>query len=277
VQTSITPGHWLQISNEEYHGSKSFSRSFLWDVLNRTPGHAFYSKQNPSEPTEAMIFGSAYHSAILEPEIFRRQYVINDVSRRTNAGKLLHEEYRSAGITCLKPDVYQQILDMQDAVMSHPIAGSLLALPGKNEESLYAVHPIFGIPLKIRVDRRLTDSSRCLDLKTANCAAPRQFRSHAFELGYHMQAGMYPAVMEMAGVEVPESPKFIFIVQEKDPPHFVAVYYADEDMEKDGVADMNRACEIVSSCIQNGFWEAYPEQFLPLGVPKWKKSHQQEF
>jgi hypothetical protein len=268
-------GRWLQIPASEYHSGPGYSRSFLWDVLNRTPAHAIWSRQHPTEPTEAMIFGSAYHTAALEPEVFRREYIVSEASRRTNAGRLIHASYGEAGLNVLKEETYVQILAMEAALRAHPIAGPLLALPGTSEATLFARHPIWNLLLKIRTDR-LLQSGVILDLKTTACAAPRQFRSHAYELGYHMQAAMYPEVMRMAGVPVPEAPRFVFIAQEKDPPYFVAVYYADEEMERDGRADMERACEIVARCEDKQVWPAYPEEFMPIGIPGWKKRQQKE-
>ena len=72
-------GIYFQMPEEEYHNIPYFSRSFSED-MNFDCEEAWYrSNLNPNKPehktTLAMDIGTAVHSMILEPEIFKRLYV----------------------------------------------------------------------------------------------------------------------------------------------------------------------------------------------------------
>ena len=62
-----------KISNAEYHALDYVSKSHL-DEVNKSPYHYWDKYINPNrviqEPTKQMILGSAFHSLVLEPELF---------------------------------------------------------------------------------------------------------------------------------------------------------------------------------------------------------------
>ena len=265
---------WKQISNEEYHSGPGVSRSFLWEMINATPYHALWRKQHRQPPTDAMVLGSAFHALVLEPELFAREYVLTQASRRGAAGKEIIQQYADNGLTALKQEQWDTVHRMRDAVMSHPIA-RLLLTGGSAELSLYQLHPLWGFPVKIRPDYLLPDFT-IVDLKSCQTAALRPFRSHAYSMGYPMQAGMYPRVMEYAGLPVPKTGKFVFIACESVEPHCVAVYYADDELERDGLDQYEKACSLYHECITTNTWPAYPEEFLPLNAPSWAKFQKRE-
>lgn len=265
---------WRRISNAEYHNGPGASRSFLWDLISSTPYHALWRKQHRQPPTDAMILGSAFHALVLEPELFAQEYVVTVASRRAAAGKEIHQQYADNGITALKQEQWDTVHRMRDAVMSHPIA-SLLLVGGSPELSLYQMHPVWGFPVKIRPDYLLPDYT-IVDLKSCQTAAIRPFRSHAYSMGYHMQAAMYPKLMEYAGLPVPKTGPFVFIACESVEPHCVAVYYADEDLLRDGLESYENACALYHQCITTDTWPAYPEEFLPLNAPSWARFQKRE-
>lgn len=265
---------WRRISNEEYHGGPGVSRSFLWEMLNSTPYHALWRKQHRQPPTEAMVLGSAFHCLVLEPDLFSHEYVVTQTSRRSFAGKEIHQQYEDNGITALTQEQWDKVHRMRDAVMLHPIASQLL-VGGSAELSLFQPHPLWGMTVKVRPDYLLPDGT-IIDLKSCMTAALRPFRSHAYSMGYHMQAGMYPRVMEYAGLPVPKLGKFVFIACESVEPHCVAVYYADEELERDGLQAYEKACSLYHECVTTNTWPAYPETFLPLNAPSWAKYQKRE-
>lgn len=266
---------WVVIPNEEYHGGPGVSRSFLWEMINTTPRHAKYRKTHRSEPTEAMLMGTALHTLVLEPEIFEAQFIMANVSRRSATGKEVHQTYAANGVTILKPDQWNAVHRMAENLMAHPIAGDLLRLPGRSEMSLFARHPLWDFDVKVRPDRLLPDGT-ILDVKTCACAALRPFRSHAYSMGYHMQAAMYPQVMRYHNLPVPDVGNFVFLAVENVEPHCVAVYYADEEMLRDGLEAYEKACELYHQCSTTEEWPGYPEMFLPLNAPGWARSQRKD-
>jgi hypothetical protein len=265
---------WLEISNDDYHAGPGVSRSFLWDLYNTTPFHAMWRKQNRKPPTDAMILGSAVHALVLEPEVFKRTYVQAEVSRRSSKHAAVLEIYEDQGLIPLKADVWETAHRMADAVMSHRLAREMFS-GGSAELALYARHPIWNHLEKIKVDYVLPDCT-VVDLKTCQSAARNHFRSHATSMGYHVQAAMYPTLMKRRGLPVPGVGNFVFVAVESVEPHCVACYFADDEMQRDGLAAYERASEIYSQCVASGEWPAYPEEFIPLNSPGWARSQRRE-
>ena len=63
----------LNQSATDYHAAPGASASRL-KQLKRSAAHMKYDMDNPQEPTPAMIIGSATHSAILEPDLFVKEW-----------------------------------------------------------------------------------------------------------------------------------------------------------------------------------------------------------
>ena len=60
-------------SARDYHAMPGASASRL-KQLQRSAAHMRYAMDNPQEPTQAMIIGTATHSAILEPVLFAKEW-----------------------------------------------------------------------------------------------------------------------------------------------------------------------------------------------------------
>ncbi len=114
--------HIKTIGIEEYHAGPGVSKSDL-DLIARSPAHYRAQKAAPREATPAMIIGSAFHTATLEPEKFDLEFAVapEGIDRRTKAGK---EEWAafeaaSAGKTVLKAEVgvVDDLKDFLDSVL----------------------------------------------------------------------------------------------------------------------------------------------------------------
>lgn len=73
METGVYDG----ISNAEYHGGPGASKSFL-DLVHRSPMHAKYAREhaNDNEPTAAQALGTAFHTLLLEPDVFAKEYCL---------------------------------------------------------------------------------------------------------------------------------------------------------------------------------------------------------
>lgn len=74
----MKPGIYSDISNEAYHSGPGVSKSQL-DLLRQSPAHlqeVIKARENDSRPdTKAYFVGREFHMLVLEPEIFKREYV----------------------------------------------------------------------------------------------------------------------------------------------------------------------------------------------------------
>ena len=84
-----------KMSNAEYHALDYVSKSHL-DEVNKSPFHYWDKYINPNrviqEPTKQMILGSAFHTLVLEPELFDKEYIVESA----NAPKRPTETQRNA-------------------------------------------------------------------------------------------------------------------------------------------------------------------------------------
>ena len=77
----------MVMTNEAYHESSAIGSSDLKLIL-KSPAHYKYEKENPSDPTPAMQFGTACHQALLEPKLFAEAVCI----RATRATQQSHRK-----------------------------------------------------------------------------------------------------------------------------------------------------------------------------------------
>src|SRR4051812_4960413 len=73
----FTSPHWaIDLSNELYHADKTAVSSTSLRRILKSQRSFFIGQTAIPEETNALRFGSAIHTAILEPEIFKKTYVI---------------------------------------------------------------------------------------------------------------------------------------------------------------------------------------------------------
>lgn len=124
---------------EEYHSGPGISKSAL-DQIARSPAHYMAYKAAPHEPTPAMLLGSVFHAAVLEPGEFDARYCVapEGIDRRTKVGKeaWAEFEYEANGKEIIKPDIMCTVRGMAQSVAAHPLARSLVT-GGTAEQSIY--------------------------------------------------------------------------------------------------------------------------------------------
>lgn len=268
----FTPTH--DLSNEEYHAHPAISRSAL-KLIERSPlhyWHRFYSGQHePAAPTPAMEFGTAVHSAVLEPDLFSQTYAqAPELAKTTRAGKEAWAEATAGGKHLLTKQQLIQIAGIQHALDNHDSAKRALTADGINEASFVATCPTTGLEIKCRPDRLLA-SGTCIDLKTTQDASASAFSKAAFNLGYHIQAAFYLKTLELATGITPKG--FVFLTVEKDAPHGVQVFKCSDDMLAFGGAKVDELLAEIAKCIEtfgvDDPWPGYAAGVSDLQLPTW--------
>ena len=257
-------------SAEDYHAAPGASASRL-KQLKRSAAHMKYAMDNPQEPTQAMIIGSATHSAILEPDLFVKEWGrIPEGDGRSKAVKEAKAELiaQFGADQILKPDVYDNILAMRDSVLGNALALDLL--DGADTETSHYWTEI-GVDCKARIDALPREDSMwsdcVVDIKTTANASPEEFRRSCFNFGYHIQAAHYLAAAERG--------RFIFIVVERDAPHCVAIYEVDEDAlelgreTRDFLLGQWALCEAEEAAGGPDAWPGFPVEIQELSLPGW--------
>src|SRR5260370_1042811 len=119
----MKPGiHTLPI--EQYHQGEGVSKTGLHTILTRTPFHYRFGDRTPSN---AQAFGSAAHTAILEPNLFEPKYMRGPDDRRGNKWAAAQEIAQQQGKEVLTSGDYDDALRLRDILHRDPMLQRLTA------------------------------------------------------------------------------------------------------------------------------------------------------
>lgn len=265
------PGLHRGVSFDEYAAWDAVNNSLLGHIL-RSPAHARHYMVTAHEPTAAMIFGSAVHCAILEPDEFANRYTkAPQVDRRTKAGKdawTAHQEANADRIS-LTPDEWQQANDLRDSVWVYNTIGkTLLGNATHNEVSAAWHDDKTGHLCKGRIDKlaKVDGWSTLIDLKTTEDASAGAFPKSIHKYGYHRQAAFYLDGLDRLAKG---NRRFVILAVEKSPPYCCATYEVDEASIEEGRKLYREALNTYAACKANNHWPGYPSKIQPISIPSW--------
>ena len=250
---------------------RGMSKSSL-DYVTKSMEHYFGP---PIKQTDAMVFGNAFHTMILEPDKFHKEYAkIGQFDRRTKIGK---EGYAEAVALVGKRTAIQTIdwnvlQKMKESVWSHPLASSLLS-EGYPEETVIWNDERTRVLLKGRTDWRNEGEKCIIDLKSCMDASFDEVSKEIFgKLRYFMQAAMY---VDGFNSVMGGSYSFKFIFVEKKPPYGVCVYGMDELAIECGMKtygkDIDKLLSWYFSTLNNRdeCYSGYASEEVKLTPPAW--------
>jgi exodeoxyribonuclease VIII len=267
------------LSNEEYHSMAGISSSHF-KLMERSPLHYWQAYVNPErekrEPTAAMLIGTAWHTAVFEPEHFKRDFVEvpEGIDRRTKEGKAFFAEIEASGKTPFKPDEFQQVVRMANLASSHPVMSMLLSHEQCIiENSIFIVDEETSLTLKIRPDLAIMPCDQfphglILDGKTTQDASPAEFGRSYWNLSYHYQAAFYCDVWQRFW-KTQQRPPFLYFCQEKDAPHATAMYSAPAKMIDFGHKRYREQLIKIVECHRAQEWQSYSKEITNLTLPVW--------
>ena len=256
-------------SNIEYHANPAVSRSML-HIMGKSPAHYKWAHDNVTSPTEALKFGTMFHTLVLEPEAFDAKYIIApQVDKRTKEGKEIYQALSESKKEIVQQSEYESACTMRDNILENKYAKALLQ--GTKEMSFYWTDELTGIDCKCRPDcmTSIGDMNVIVDLKSCNNAESSAFMKDALSYGYDLQAAQYKTGVEL----VEQKPyKFVFIVVEKSPPYAINILEADSIFIRKGYDDFRTYLGMLKYCIDTGNWYGYTGQSgRPniLNLPAW--------
>lgn len=249
----------------EYRASDGLNWSSLKHMQD-SPLAFRHSMDNERDDTSSMLMGRATHTAVLEPDRFRLEYVVYD--GKVRRGKEW-DAFQAAneGKDILKEDEYGACLAMRDAVRSHAIAADLLA--GAQVEKSVFWHRA-GHPCKARIDAHNVDLRTLVDLKTTR-EPGRWFASQAAKLQYHAQLAWYWDALAAEGTP-PVQTKIIAV--QNSAPYQVVVYDVPGYVLDQGRKVFEPLFERFLSCSKSGNWYGPGEDEsgaieIELQLPAW--------
>jgi len=251
----------LNMPNDVYHAYAGISKSGL-DLIARSPAH--YAYRLPNEPTRAMVIGSATHAAILEPEVFAKQYMLlKDVTdRRSSAYKQAVEQFGADNV--LTGTEADAVAGMQAALQLNVAAKLRLDDPGWCEIACFASDPVTGVLVKCKFDK-LTRDLLSVDLKTTQDL--RDFAKSVANYRYHVQAAFYADVFEWATGE--QLKGFEFLAVEKEAPNASRIFLLDTPSVDYGRKLYREALDVYAECLRNDTWPMPAGDVEYIALPYW--------
>lgn len=242
------------------------------------PAKFDWERRHKKPSTPAFDFGKVAHHlvlgegdqfSVLSPEIhgLKKDGGIADNPRATATWKQAEAAARAEGFTPIHSDDYAKAVAMANAVHAHPLAAAYVA-QGDAEHWLYATEPETGQGLRMRADW-MTQQDRLyvVEYKTAADANPNVFARKAYDFGYHIACAF--AVTCARLLELDESPAYLTIVQEKEPPYLVSVCEFDMDAYLLGRKQMQQAIQTYQRCMETGEWPGYDQTIHSISLPPW--------
>tara|TARA_R100001443_G_scaffold9409_2_gene19023 strand:+ start:474 stop:1241 length:768 start_codon:yes stop_codon:yes gene_type:complete len=178
-------------------------------------------RDNPNlqKETLPMIFGRAYHVAMLEPNEFNQKVKVFDSATRTTKGYKEFKANNPNAPTIILQKEYDKIMTMQDVLFSHSEVTDILQAEGEREIANAWQDDDTKVFCKGKADYRY--GKTLVDLKTTADGSHWGFSNSCKKYGYDRQSAFY--------VDGFNCDEFVFITQEKEAPYNVSIFYAGQD------------------------------------------------
>jgi exodeoxyribonuclease VIII len=206
-----------KLTNEEYRAIDAISNGELQQIANN-PGDYIWNKKAPIDATKtaAFDFGTALHTALLEPEQFNDSVIIYGQTKTRDTVKF-HQfmETQEKNAIVLLESEYDKLRFTVDSALAHPAFKSYLESCEYKEASIVGEYR--GIKVKIRPDICSDKFGIIGDLKSSadlsDWRDSARWKNPLFKLGYGHTAAFYMDVyQEYLGRPVNE---YTFLVCQK--------------------------------------------------------------
>lgn len=228
----------------------------------RSPAHYKQVLEGKKDETDAMIFGRAFHTLILEPEVFDDQYLVINYDSRPEPDKTMasaknkawKEEMLSIGKSVLSTEQLSHLRGMKESLSRNSAIWRLI-LACKKEQEIEWEDPETGIICKAKVDGSEEKTGTVIDLKTCLDASFDSFRRTMFDNHYYIQSSHYANGLE-ATFGTPYE-RHIIIAIEKEPPYACGIYMLDEHTRSLARIICSKIYRLHADCLSNGYWPSY--------------------
>ena len=255
------------MNEQEYRAAPGVNWSTL-KHMGRSPLHYRHAVDSPSsDPTPAMVLGTAVHLLTLQPER-AGEIVCFEGDKRTKEWKQFKAD--NADRLILGADDLAAARAMAAAVRAHPVAAALLD-GCEFERPIFYADQATGLPCKARLDA--AKPGAVIDLKSARDVAPRAFGRQSAALDYPGQLAHYGAAWS---AETDDLPDLYIIAVESEAPHDVAVYQLDDVAIRSALGRRRRYLDAVAECSRSGRWPGQVPELSPLDIPNYYHEDSQD-
>jgi len=264
LEAGTLRGAYLDIPNADYHAAPAISKSGL-DLIHRSPAHFKYAPSR--EPSRAMEMGTAIHTAILEPERFKTEYMLleNVKDRRQSEYKDAVKQYGSERVLVSGEAV--KVSAMQESIYANKQAADLLNKSGFSELSFFAKSPVTGVLCKCRFDY-LTADGIAIDIKKTQDAQADSFSKSIANYRYYVQQAFYSDVFLWATGQALND--FLFLAVEEEAPNCTKLWRLTQESETLGRLEYEADLDNYSECVKSDYWPIPFPGIEEINLPSWK-------
>lgn len=271
LNEDFTPYWDEHISNELYHADRTaVSSSSLKLMIEKSPKSMIMAHNGLLYRRESLAFriGTVLHMAILEPEKFRKLFVIQPAFSGKGSVSMKADWRLSLppDAVILKEDEYNDLQEMINSVLSHQDACNILK-KGKAEMAGYYRDPDTGIKIRIRPDFLHLDHMALLDVKTTQDVRASQFMKSIWSWRYDFQMSHYSEGIFRITKKAVQYP--LILAVEKNPPFECALYLCDQRMIDKGLSDYKLALNRLKQCIDENMFDSYQKTMQQISLPDW--------
>lgn len=228
------------------------------DVVNRSLYHyRHWVDQVEQEETEALIFGRAFHCAVLEPEKYLNNWMVlpdfGPMQSSTNRAAKKRWMERHADKSFVPETMAENISAMARAIRNHENAGNYIG-GGVAEVTACWIDEPTGLHCKAKVDYWLEEFAAMPELKSCLDASPEGFARSVHNYRYHVQQAHTTSGFAACGQPLE---RFLFICVEKEAPHAVAVYLLNAHDEQLGFDLRDRDMRMLAKGMQESRFPSY--------------------
>jgi hypothetical protein len=253
-------GIYKGMSYEQYAAIDAVSSMYIRNY--GCPLRLNHRIHNPIRPTEAMEFGRAWHTALLEPQkLDEFFFIFEDYPRNTREGKdrWANDSLRAAGRTVIRG---QEMCIM--ASIMHDFKPFADILHGADTE-VVLVWERDDILCKARLDLWHPELGVLADLKSCQDVSDDAFAREVRTRQYHLQMEWYRQGLEALGEQVS---CIWFFAQEKEAPYICRKFVLASDVWPRSKKVVDRNFELYSRCRATDTWPGYDEP-ATLALPPW--------
>lgn len=266
------PGFYRSIPEGEYHEDPlpepSASASILATLYARSPQHAWFRHPRlnpafePSKPTAAMAFGSAVHAMLtLSCEVKRLDFD----DWRTKEARAARDAIVTAGGIAMLAEDYANAERMLSALRRDLAGHEIGDVFSEGAGEVTMAWRDDGAWLRGRMDWWSEKRNLIVDYKTTTIAEPDAWSRKLFDLGSDFAGVLYP--MGVAALTGARPPRFVYIVQEVDPPHAFSVVELDDHAHEFTMNRVVQSFHVWRECLATGKWPGYSPHVCHVSPP----------
>jgi hypothetical protein len=271
--------HWMpeDFTNEQHHAHlESTSSSSLKTIVNSPYSYlrSLMDKQNGvvSEASPSMKFGTIVHMMLLEPDKFKRHFVMSPkFDLRKPADRELKKQFLDSlpvNAVTFDEEEYEDFLGVVNAIANHEKARDIFK-EGVTERTGFFRDPVTGILQRFRPDFISTreDLSMFIDLKTAKDSSYNGFQKQMWNLRYDIQLAMYREGIKAVTGSYPQISGWVVV--ENKAPYEVAIYTVNDEFLERSHAWYRYALDRLAKCINEKYFPQRQKSAENMTLPSY--------